>query len=91
MFVITVALLVTLEGGSSWLPAGAGSGRLDSDFRLKAEATRPRLVWLPALAGRLRATFDWRTVPAEASTSFGETSGIDGVRSSYEGMRTTHL
>lgn len=29
-------------------------------FRLKPEATRGRTVWLPALAGRLRAAFDFR-------------------------------
>jgi len=42
----------------------------DQTFRLKAEATRPWGVWLPASAGRLRRLFDFRLGSATRSGIF---------------------
>src|SRR5262245_34935780 len=45
-------------------------------FRLKAEATSPKLEWLPALAGRLRAASDFR-LKAEATCRFSSECPAD--------------
>jgi citrate-Mg2+:H+ or citrate-Ca2+:H+ symporter, CitMHS family len=58
---------VLLDAGAVADSAESAAAVHDQTFRLKAEATRPWRVWLPASAGRLRRVFDFRLGSATRS------------------------
>jgi len=58
---------VLLDAGAVADSAESAAAVHDQTFRLKAEATRPWGVWLPASAGRLRRLFDFRLGSATRS------------------------